>query len=51
MKKSNAGQGNWNSFTWLQYNGAAGWHNLDVSAKGKAELKFFNLKHAVSLSI
>ncbi|THV24019.1 hypothetical protein [Peteryoungia ipomoeae] len=37
-----AGQGNWNSTTWLQYNGAAGWHNIDVSQTGKATLKFYN---------
>lgn len=40
--KPDAGQGNWNSATWLQYNGAAGWHNLDVSSTGKATLKFYN---------
>lgn len=38
----NAGQGNWDSATWLQNNGAAGWHNVDVSKTGKARLKFYN---------
>jgi len=37
-----AGQGNWNSATWLQFNGAAGWHNIDVSSTGQATLKFYN---------
>ncbi|MDH4411756.1 MAG: hypothetical protein QE484_00510 [Rhizobium sp.] len=36
------GQGNWNSSTWLQFNGAAGWHNVDVSQTGHAMLKFYN---------
>jgi hypothetical protein len=40
--KPNAGQGNWDSATWLQCNGAAGWHNLDVSSTGEAFLKFYN---------
>src|SRR3546814_1643021 len=29
-------------FRSLQYNGAAGWHNLDVSATGTANLKCYN---------
>lgn len=40
--KPDAGQGNWDSATWLQYNGAAGWHNMDVSKTGQASLKFYN---------
>jgi hypothetical protein len=40
--RPDAGQGNWDSATWLQYNGAAGWHNIDVSATGEAMLKFYN---------
>jgi hypothetical protein len=40
--KPDAGGGNWNSATWLQCNGAAGWHNLDVSSTGEAVLKFYN---------
>lgn len=33
---------NWNSATWLRYNGAAGWHNLNVSETGEELLKFYN---------
>lgn len=40
--KPDAGGGNWNSATWLACNGAAGWHNLDVSSTGEAVLKFYN---------
>jgi hypothetical protein len=40
--KPDAGQGNWNSATWLQSNGASGWHNLDVARDGGATLKFYN---------
>ena len=41
-KGPDAGLGNWNSATWLQFNGAAGWHNVDVSRTGQAMLKFYN---------
>ena len=40
--KPDSGAGNWNSATWLQSNGAAGWHNVDVSLTGEAVLKFYN---------
>jgi hypothetical protein len=34
--------GNWSSQSWIQNNGAAGWHNVDVSKSNGAVLKFFN---------
>jgi hypothetical protein len=40
--KPDSGGGNWSSATWLQSNGASGWHNLDVSSTGEAVLKFYN---------
>jgi hypothetical protein len=40
--KPDGGTGNWNSATWLQSNGASGWHNVDVSSTGEAVLKFYN---------
>jgi hypothetical protein len=40
--KPDSGAGNWDSATWLQCNGASGWHNLDVSSTGEAVLKFYN---------
>jgi hypothetical protein len=43
--KPDGGEGNWNSATWLQNNGAAGWHNIDVSSAGEAKLKFYNQDH------
>jgi hypothetical protein len=37
-----ANPGNWNTQEWVQYNGAAGWHNVDVASANQAELKFYN---------
>jgi len=34
--------GNWNSYTWLKNNGAAGWHNVDVPKSLVSTLKFYN---------
>lgn len=34
---------NWNSMTWITYNGAAGWHNLDTPQGDFATLKIHNL--------
>jgi len=34
---------NWNSWTWLINNGAAGWHNINVQTAPAARLKFYNL--------
>jgi hypothetical protein len=34
--------GNWNSLMWITYNGAAGWHNLDVQASNEEVLKYYN---------
>jgi len=34
--------GNWDSQAWLNCNGAAGWHNVDVSKANAAVLKFYN---------
>lgn len=35
--------GNWNSMTWITYNGAAGWHNVDTPKGDSATLKIHNL--------
>jgi hypothetical protein len=34
--------GNWSSMQWISSNGAAGWHNVDVTSSAKASLKFYN---------
>lgn len=34
---------NWNSFTWITYNGAAGWHNVDTIHGASESLKIYNL--------
>lgn len=34
--------GNWNSQEWVHYNGAAGWHNVDVATANAETLKFYN---------
>lgn len=34
--------GNWSSQTWISYNGAAGWCNLNVQSDNEAVLKFYN---------
>jgi hypothetical protein len=34
--------GNWNTQEWIHYNGAAGWHNVDVPKENKATLKYYN---------
>lgn len=34
--------GNWSSYEWLNYNGASGWHNVDVATSNEAVLKFYN---------
>ena len=34
--------GNWNSVTWITYNGAAGWHNVDTLTSSEASLKIYN---------
>lgn len=34
--------GNWNSQEWIHYNGAAGWHNVDVAQGSEATLKYYN---------
>lgn len=34
--------GNWSSQEWIQFNGAAGWHNVDVPKSSTATLKFYN---------
>lgn len=34
--------GNWNTQEWIHYNGAAGWHNVDVPQGNKATLKYYN---------
>jgi hypothetical protein len=34
--------GNWNSLQWMTYNGAAGWHNVDVLTSTETTLKFYN---------
>jgi len=34
--------GNWNTQEWIHYNGAAGWHNVDVVKGNKATLKYYN---------
>jgi hypothetical protein len=34
--------GNWNSVTWITYNGAAAWHNINVTMGGTASLVFHN---------
>jgi hypothetical protein len=34
--------GNWNSATWITYNGAAAWHNIDVTSGGTTKLVFHN---------
>jgi hypothetical protein len=39
---SDAGS-NWDSFTWITNNGAAGWHNIDVPTSSEEPLKFYNL--------
>lgn len=33
---------NWSSQEWITYNGAAGWHNVDVASTGVHALKFYN---------
>jgi hypothetical protein len=33
---------NWNSLTWITYNGAAGWHNVDVVSSNEEVLKIYN---------
>lgn len=33
---------NWDSYQWITNNGAAGWHNMDVSAAKQETLKFYN---------
>jgi hypothetical protein len=41
---NNPGQntGNWDTQAWIHNNGAAGWHNVDVSKSNQASLKFHN---------
>lgn len=34
--------GNWATNEWIHYNGAAGWHNVDVPESINASLKFYN---------
>ncbi|MBO3457332.1 hypothetical protein G7B40_005315 [Aetokthonos hydrillicola Thurmond2011] len=34
--------GNWNTQEWIHSNGAAGWHNVDVTQANHAVLKFYN---------
>jgi hypothetical protein len=34
--------GNWDSATWITYNGAAAWHNIDVTSGGTTRLVFHN---------
>ena len=34
--------GNWSSAMWIQYNGAAGWHNVDVPRSASTSLKIYN---------
>lgn len=34
--------GNWDSQQWVHYNGAAGWHNVDVPSSNEETLKFYN---------
>jgi len=34
--------GNWSVQEWVHYNGAAGWHNVDVAKGSQAVLKFYN---------
>ncbi len=34
--------GNFNSFEWITNNGAAGWHNIDVTSGKEEVLKFYN---------
>ncbi|WP_131831059.1 hypothetical protein [Frankia sp. CcI49] len=34
--------GNWSSAEWIQYNGAAGWHNVDKTVSSHETLKFYN---------
>lgn len=34
--------GNWDSATWIRYNGAAAWHNIDVAQAGQTSLVFHN---------
>lgn len=34
--------GNWSSWLWIQCNGAAGWHNVDVPRAASTALKIYN---------
>jgi hypothetical protein len=34
---------NWSSATWIKYNGAVGWHNVDPQKSIESTLKFYNL--------
>lgn len=34
--------GNWNTQEWVHYNGAAGWHNVDVPQSNSPTLKYYN---------
>lgn len=34
---------NWSSWTWLTYNGAAAWHNIDAQRAAVTRLKYYNL--------
>lgn len=34
--------GNWDSYEWITNDGAAGWHNIDVSTGKEETLKFYN---------
>jgi len=34
--------GNWSSQEWIMYNGAAGWHNVNVTSSGTTDLKYYN---------
>ncbi|AKB17381.1 MULTISPECIES: hypothetical protein [unclassified Methanosarcina] len=33
---------NWSTSTWIMYNGAAAWHNLDAQKSVESSLKFYN---------